>query len=94
MPRLPDGEVHIISEVVMTLTEDRASSVTRPTRPSSTRRGPPSLVELLRRNALRADSERRVSEENIQALADAGLFSIATPSAWGATRPTSGPFSR
>ncbi|MEI4271954.1 acyl-CoA dehydrogenase family protein [Klenkia sp. LSe6-5] len=41
------------------------------------------LVDLLRSNAQRADAERRVPEENIQALADAGLFKISVPRRFG-----------
>ena len=64
----------------MTLTEDRASSVPPTGDPAVDLPARATvLVDLLRSNAQRADAERRVPEENIQALADAGLFRIATP---------------
>ncbi|MEU6444850.1 acyl-CoA dehydrogenase family protein [Streptomyces sp. NPDC047046] len=37
------------------------------------------LVPLLKENAARAESERRVPEENIEALAEAGLFRLTVP---------------
>ena len=63
----------------MTLTDDRASSAptTAPAVDLPARAA--ALLDLLRSNAQRADAERRVPEENIQALADAGLFRIAAP---------------
>lgn len=41
------------------------------------------LVPLLRDNAARTEADRRVTEENIQALADAGLFRLAVPRRFG-----------
>jgi len=41
------------------------------------------LTDLLRSNAFRADSERRVPEENIEALAAAGLFTLSVPRRFG-----------
>jgi 3-hydroxy-9,10-secoandrosta-1,3,5(10)-triene-9,17-dione monooxygenase len=41
------------------------------------------LVELLRRNAARTEQERRVAEENIAALEEAGLFTITVPKRLG-----------
>ncbi|WP_242645955.1 acyl-CoA dehydrogenase family protein [Streptomyces triculaminicus] len=41
------------------------------------------LVGLLRRNAARTEEDRRVAEENIEALADAGLFGITVPERFG-----------
>ncbi|UZG59669.1 acyl-CoA dehydrogenase family protein [Rhodococcus opacus] len=41
------------------------------------------LAELLRANASRADAERRVPEENIEALAAAGLFKLSVPARFG-----------
>lgn len=37
------------------------------------------LVPLLQRNAARTETDRRVAEENIQALTDAGLFRLTVP---------------
>jgi alkylation response protein AidB-like acyl-CoA dehydrogenase len=42
-----------------------------------------SLLGLLRSNSSRTDVERRVPEENITALAEAGLFKIAVPERFG-----------
>lgn len=41
------------------------------------------LVELLRRNAPRADEDRRLSDENVRALQDAGLFKMLVPARFG-----------
>ncbi|MEV5508139.1 acyl-CoA dehydrogenase family protein [Streptomyces orinoci] len=41
------------------------------------------LVGLLRRNAAKTEDDRRVAEENIQALAEAGLFRITVPARFG-----------
>lgn len=43
----------------------------------------PDLIDLLRSNASRADTERRVPQENIDALADAGLFRLIAPARYG-----------
>ncbi|MCX4919028.1 acyl-CoA dehydrogenase family protein [Streptomyces sp. NBC_00687] len=37
------------------------------------------LIPLLQRNAARTETDRRVTEENIRALTDAGLFSLTVP---------------
>lgn len=50
------------------------------------------LAELLRSNAFRADTERRVPEENIQALADAGLFKLSVPRRFGGHQVDFGTF--
>ncbi|WP_241779732.1 acyl-CoA dehydrogenase family protein [Streptomyces natalensis] len=42
-----------------------------------------SLVELLRRHAARTEEQRRVAEENIAALDEAGLFGITVPRRFG-----------
>lgn len=41
------------------------------------------LVPLLRDNAARTEADRRVNEESIEALADAGLFRLAVPRRFG-----------
>jgi alkylation response protein AidB-like acyl-CoA dehydrogenase len=41
------------------------------------------LAPLLRENAARTEADRRVAEENIQAIKDAGLFKIAVPKRYG-----------
>ncbi|MEV4742561.1 acyl-CoA dehydrogenase family protein [Streptomyces sp. NPDC049555] len=41
------------------------------------------LVDLLRRNAARTEEDRRVTEENIEALADADLFLLTVPRRFG-----------
>jgi 3-hydroxy-9,10-secoandrosta-1,3,5(10)-triene-9,17-dione monooxygenase len=41
------------------------------------------LVPLLRENAARTDRERRIPDENLAALAKAGLFGITAPRRWG-----------
>lgn len=41
------------------------------------------LHPLLKRNAATGEADRRVPEESIQALTDAGLFKIATPKRYG-----------
>jgi len=41
------------------------------------------LVPLLRRNAQKTEDDRRVAEENITAIADAGLFKIMQPRRFG-----------
>ena len=41
------------------------------------------LVPLLRKNAAQTEQDRRVVEENIQALREAGLFKIAVPRRFG-----------
>lgn len=41
------------------------------------------LLDLLRSNSFRAEKDRRVPEENIEALAQAGLFKIAVPQRFG-----------
>ncbi|GAA2716628.1 MULTISPECIES: acyl-CoA dehydrogenase family protein [Streptomyces] len=53
-----------------------ASSRTLPERAAA-------LVDLLRRNAARTEEDRRVTEENIEALADAGLFLLTVPRRFG-----------
>ena len=63
----------------MTLTDDRTSSAFTADAAADLPARAAALLPLLRSNAQRADAERRVPEENIQALADAGLFRIATP---------------
>jgi 3-hydroxy-9,10-secoandrosta-1,3,5(10)-triene-9,17-dione monooxygenase len=63
----------------MTLTDDRTSSALTNDTTADLPARAAALLPLLRSNAQRADAERRVPEENIQALADAGLFRIATP---------------
>ena len=42
-----------------------------------------SLKELLAKNAAQTEKDRRVAEENIQAIADAGLFKITVPQRYG-----------
>lgn len=42
-----------------------------------------SLRPLLEKNAARTEEDRRVAEENIQAIADAGLFKITVPKRYG-----------
>ncbi|WP_313805170.1 acyl-CoA dehydrogenase family protein [Sphingobium sp.] len=41
------------------------------------------LIPLLRSNAPRADRDRRLPEENVAALEEAGLFRICAPRRWG-----------
>jgi alkylation response protein AidB-like acyl-CoA dehydrogenase len=41
------------------------------------------LAPLLRKNAARTEADRRVAEENIQAIAEASLFKIAVPKRYG-----------
>ncbi|AHH18570.1 putative acyl-CoA dehydrogenase [Nocardia nova SH22a] len=41
------------------------------------------LAPLLKKNAAAGEQDRRVAEESIQALTDAGLFRIATPKRYG-----------
>ena len=41
------------------------------------------LRPLLEANATRTENDRRVPEENIQALTDEGLFNLLTPTRWG-----------
>lgn len=41
------------------------------------------LRPLLQKNAAKAEEDRRVAEENIQAIADAGLFRITVPRRYG-----------
>ena len=41
------------------------------------------LTPLLKRNAAKGEQDRRVVEESIQALTDAGLFKVATPKRYG-----------
>ncbi|MQA13106.1 MAG: oxidoreductase [Pseudonocardiaceae bacterium] len=41
------------------------------------------LVPLLRRNAARGEQDRKVPEESIQAIAEAGLFAVAVPRRFG-----------
>lgn len=41
------------------------------------------LVPLLNENAARADHERRIPEENLAALRNAGLFRMTAPRRWG-----------
>lgn len=41
------------------------------------------LLDLLRKNAFQTETDRRVVEENIEALAAAGLFKIAVPKRFG-----------
>lgn len=41
------------------------------------------LVPLLRDNATRTEADRRVAEENIKALSDAGLFRLTVPGRFG-----------
>ena len=41
------------------------------------------LVPLLRENALRTERERRVVPENIEALAEAGVFRLTLPRSFG-----------
>jgi 3-hydroxy-9,10-secoandrosta-1,3,5(10)-triene-9,17-dione monooxygenase len=41
------------------------------------------LLDLLRKNAFQTENDRRVVEENIEALAAAGLFKIAVPKRFG-----------
>ncbi len=41
------------------------------------------LRPLLKRNAAKTEEDRRVAEENIQAIADAGLFRITVPKRYG-----------
>ncbi|RLU83679.1 oxidoreductase [Streptomyces griseocarneus] len=41
------------------------------------------LVDLLRRNAARTEADRRVAEENITALQEAGLFRLLAPERFG-----------
>jgi alkylation response protein AidB-like acyl-CoA dehydrogenase len=41
------------------------------------------LAPLLKKNAAAGEQDRRVAEESIQALTDAGLFKIATPKRYG-----------
>lgn len=41
------------------------------------------LAELLRSNAARADADRRIPQENIDALAASGLFKLAVPERLG-----------
>ncbi|MFC9556958.1 acyl-CoA dehydrogenase family protein [Rhodococcus sp. NPDC056960] len=57
-------------------TEDVDLSVELPRRAAE-------LTDLLRSNAFRADTERRVPEENIEALAAAGLFTLSVPRRFG-----------
>ncbi|WFB05693.1 acyl-CoA dehydrogenase family protein [Streptomyces sp. LX-29] len=45
--------------------------------------GAAELVGLLRRNAARTEEDRRVAEENIEVLADTGLFVITVPERLG-----------
>jgi alkylation response protein AidB-like acyl-CoA dehydrogenase len=45
-----------------------------------------SLVPLLKGNASRADAERRLPDENLAALRDAGLLRLAVPRSYGASR--------
>lgn len=62
-----------VSPLTMTVTDEPA---TLPERAAA-------LVELLRKNAARTEEDRRLPEENIQALADAGLFKLAVPKRLG-----------
>ncbi|WP_051465092.1 acyl-CoA dehydrogenase family protein [Mycobacterium genavense] len=41
------------------------------------------LVSLLRENAARTDRERRIPEENVAAVRNAGLFRLTAPRRWG-----------
>lgn len=44
------------------------------------------LIALLRANADRADTDRRVPQENLDALADAGLLRMMAPASYGGAR--------
>ena len=52
------------------------------------------IVPVLARNAARTEEQRRVVEENITLIDEAGLYSIMRPSGWADSRPTSGRSSR
>ena len=64
------------------LDHPRASVVDRQLRGELVRRAA-NLVELLRRNAVRTEHERRIPEENIAALETAGLFRVTQPKRFG-----------
>ena len=67
----------------MTVTQDRSGDVPAPEGTSDLPARAANRLDLLRRNAARADAERRIPEENIQALAGSGLFSALTPKRLG-----------
>lgn len=66
----------------MTITAEHAAPATSDTALELPRRAA-GLLELLRKNADQTESDRRVAEENIEALAAAGLFKIGVPKRLG-----------
>ncbi|WP_043262867.1 acyl-CoA dehydrogenase family protein [Streptomyces sp. CT34] len=68
---------------------DRATGPTTGTEPEATREWADlperaaRMVELLRRNAARTEQDRRIAEENIVALEEAGLFGMTIPERFG-----------
>jgi 3-hydroxy-9,10-secoandrosta-1,3,5(10)-triene-9,17-dione monooxygenase len=67
---------------MMTITTEQASPSTETTGADLVTRAT-ELLDLLRRNAVQTESDRRVVEENIDALAAAGLFKISVPKRFG-----------
>lgn len=69
----------------MTATESAPASAARSQTPSADElvARARDLGPLLRKNAAKGEAERRVPEESIQALTDAGLFKIVVPKRYG-----------
>lgn len=66
----------------MTITTEQASPLTETSAPDLVARAT-ELLDLLRKNSFQTESDRRVVEENIDALAAAGLFKISVPKRFG-----------
>ncbi|MYQ79656.1 MULTISPECIES: acyl-CoA dehydrogenase family protein [unclassified Streptomyces] len=58
-------------------------TTTAPTSRTALKANATELLPLLRENAARTEADRRVAEENIEALADAGLFRLTVPRRFG-----------
>jgi len=67
---------------VMSDWPEQRSTATRSSLPDLTKRAE-ALQSLLRKNAADSDKNRRASEENIQAIAEAGLFRLMVPKRYG-----------
>jgi alkylation response protein AidB-like acyl-CoA dehydrogenase len=77
------GRLSICKEIAMTvITETTAADAQTPAAGELIARAA-ALVPLLRKNAAQTEQDRRVVEENIQTLREAGLFKIAVPRRFG-----------